>query len=324
MKNGILILVEHLKGVIGDITFEMLGIGRKIADELKIPLYGIILGKNIQQMTSNLGIVDSLFIMDNEKLEMPCPSIIAKLLHKTVQQKEISLVFIAGTNVSAGIGPLLSCYSKNPFLNFCRNIKIENNNISITSQLFGGKILSEVSLKSNKGIISIYPGSFPIDAGESAKTPVIENIDFPVDEAKCNFKKYIEPEAGDVDITKQDVLVSVGRGIENEGNLSLAEEIVSLIGGAVCASRPVIDQGWLPLNRQVGKSGMIVKPKLYLALGISGAPEHVEGMKDSELIIAINKDPSAPIFNVARYGVCSDINDVVPALIDELKKRKGG
>jgi electron transfer flavoprotein alpha subunit len=254
---------------------------------------------------------------------MPCPSVTSKLLHKIITEKEISIVFIAGTNVSSGVGPLLSIYSKIPFINFCRDIKAANNCVSVVSQLFGGKILSEISLKDNKGIISIYPGAFPIEHGESSKTPVVENIDLPLKTEKCNFKKYVEPVAGDVDITKQDILVSVGRGIENENNLSLAEDIVSLIGGAVCASRPVIDQGWLPLSRQVGKSGMIVKPKLYLALGISGAPEHVEGMKDSELIIAINKDPAAPIFNVARYGVCSDINDIVPPLIDEIKKHKG-
>jgi electron transfer flavoprotein alpha subunit len=126
-----------------------------------------------------------------------------------------------------------------------------------------------------------------------------------------------------MDITKQDVLVAVGRGIQNQDNLSLAEDLAQALGGAVCASRPVIDQGWLPLTRQVGKSGMIVKPKSYLALGISGAPEHVEGMKGSELIIAINTDPHAPIFDVAHYGICGDLLEVIPILTEKLKSRKG-
>jgi electron transfer flavoprotein alpha subunit len=177
-------------------------------------------------------------------------------------------------------------------------------------------------LDKNKGIISIYPGSFPIESGKTDKAPNIEVFEAKLEEIKCKFSKYIEPEAGDVDITKQDVLVSVGRGIENADNIGMAEDLIALLGGAVCASRPVIDQGWLPLSRQVGKSGMIVKPKLYLALGISGAPEHVEGMKDSELIIAINKDPDAPIFNIAHYGICADINDIIPALMESIKKRK--
>ena len=145
----------------------------------------------------------------------------------------------------------------------------------------------------------------------------------PAGESKVIFKRFIEPETGDVDITKQDVLVSVGRGIENESNLEPAEELAKLLGGAVCGSRPVIDQGWLPLSRQVGKSGMIVRPKLYLALGISGAPEHVEGMKDSELIIAINSDPKAPIFNIAHYGAVADIQELIPELKDAIEKKKG-
>lgn len=137
------------------------------------------------------------------------------------------------------------------------------------------------------------------------------------------FKKYIEPEAGDVDITQQDVLVAVGRGIQSQDNLALAEELAKALGGAVCGSRPVIDQGWLSLSRQVGKSGMTVKPKLYLALGISGAPEHVEGMKNSVLIIAINTDPRAPIFNFAHYGIVADALDVLPALTAAARARKG-
>jgi electron transfer flavoprotein alpha subunit len=171
--------------------------------------------------------------------------------------------------------------------------------------------------------MSIYPGAFPLESGKTDKKPNIEDIDFFKEIEKVKFNKFIEPEAGDVDITKQDILISVGRGIENADNISIADELVEVMGGAVSASRPVIDQGWLPLSRQVGKSGMIVKPKLYFALGISGAPEHVEGMKDSELIIAINKDQSAPIFNIAQYGVCADLNDIIPELIEQLKRRKG-
>jgi electron transfer flavoprotein alpha subunit len=137
------------------------------------------------------------------------------------------------------------------------------------------------------------------------------------------FKKYIEPEAGDVDITQKDVLVAVGRGIGGQENLELAEELAAALDGAVCGSRPVIDQGWLPLSRQVGKSGLSVKPKLYIAAGISGAPEHVEGIKGSELIIAINSDARAPIFNVAHYGIVGDALDLLPALTEQVRAAKG-
>jgi electron transfer flavoprotein alpha subunit len=137
------------------------------------------------------------------------------------------------------------------------------------------------------------------------------------------FKKYIEPEAGDVDISQQEVLVAVGRGLQSQDNLELAEELAAALGGAVCGSRPVIDQGWLPLSRQVGKSGLTVKPKIYIAAGLSGAPEHVEGIKGSDLIIAINSDPRAPIFNVAHYGIVGDAAEVLPALAERVKAAKG-
>jgi len=137
------------------------------------------------------------------------------------------------------------------------------------------------------------------------------------------LKRYLEPEAGDVDLTQQTVLVAVGRGIQGQDNLELAEEVAQALGGAVCGSRPVIDQGWLPLARQIGKSGLTVKPKFYLAAGISGAPEHTEGMKDAGLIVAINTDPQAPIFNVAHYGIVADVLDVLPALAEAVKARKG-
>ncbi len=138
------------------------------------------------------------------------------------------------------------------------------------------------------------------------------------------FEEMILPDTTDVDITQQDVLVAVGRGIQQQENIELAEELAQALGGAVCASRPIVDQNWLPTTRQVGKSGMIVKPKVYFALGISGAPEHQEGMKGADLIIAVNTDPRAPIFDVAQYGAEIDVLDLLPALTEAVRAGKGG
>jgi electron transfer flavoprotein alpha subunit len=144
----------------------------------------------------------------------------------------------------------------------------------------------------------------------------------PLDDLKVGFVKWIEPAGGDVDITQQAILVSIGRGIGGAENIELAEELAAALGGAVSASRPVTDAGWLPKTRQVGKSGLTVKPKVYLALGISGAPEHLEGMRNSELIIAINTDPKAPIFDVAHYGATCDMLDLMPALTEAVRARQ--
>jgi electron transfer flavoprotein alpha subunit len=140
-------------------------------------------------------------------------------------------------------------------------------------------------------------------------------------EPRVKFRQWLAPPPGDVDITKVPILVAVGRGIQNAGNMTLAEALAEALGGTVCGSRPVIDQGWLPRTRQVGKSGMTVKPTLYLALGISGAPEHLEGMRKAELIIAINTDPQAPIFSAAHYGAVVDLLELLPPLTEEIKRQ---
>jgi electron transfer flavoprotein alpha subunit len=154
------------------------------------------------------------------------------------------------------------------------------------------------------------------------KTPSVEPLPVPagLDAARTRFKQYIEPPAGDIDIAKQPILVSVGRGLQNKDNIALAEKLAQALGGVVAGSRPVIDQEWLPTTRLVGKSGKQVKPKLYLALGISGAPEHMEGVPDAETMIAVNTDEKAPIFEVAHYGTTCNALELMPILAEKLKR----
>ncbi|MBI5688109.1 MAG: electron transfer flavoprotein subunit alpha/FixB family protein [Verrucomicrobia bacterium] len=180
-----------------------------------------------------------------------------------------------------------------------------------------------VTASAKPAIIGILPGVRPVEQGRSDKAATVTDVAVTLAAPKVHFKRYLESEAGDVDITQKDFLVAVGRGIQTKDNLDLAEDLAATLGGAVCGSRPVIDQGWLGLSRQVGKSGMNVKPKLYVMLGISGAPEHVEGMKSSQCIIAVNTDAAAPIFNVAHYGVVGDALEITPALTEKIKAKKG-
>lgn len=323
MAKEIIVVVEILQGKVSDITYEMLGIGRKLADALQKSLIACVAGTDGSTLAKNLGVADKVLLVEDPAFAVPTSEAIASLLVGIIKQREPALVLIGGTNIGTGVGIMLSLRTGLPHINFSKDIQLENGKIVVTSQLFGGKIFAEIEVPAGDAILSVVPGAFPIEAGKSTRTPEIEKSTVPAGELKVVFKQFIEPETGDVDITKQDVLVSIGRGIENDSNLELADELAKLLGGAVCGSRPAIDQGWLPLSRQVGKSGMMVKPKLYMALGISGAPEHVEGMKNSGLIISINKDPNAPIFGISHYGVCADLLDVVPAFIDEIKARKG-
>ena len=323
MASAILVLAEQLRGEIADITFEMLGAGRKLASASGAPLYAALLGSEAAPLAAKLGLADKVLVVDHPQLNLAPTNTIAATLKAVMDQAQVGLVLLGGTNVSMGIGSILSAKAGLPLVNFCRAAKIEDGTVVVTSQLFGGKILSDVKLADGRGIVSIYPGAFPVDAGKSDRTPPVEKVDVPVEAPKVVFKRYLEPETGDVDITKQNVLVGVGRGIQTQDSVQLAEELARVLGGAVCASRPVIDQGWLPLSRQVGKSGMTVKPRVYLALGISGAPEHWEGMQNSQCIIAVNTDPKAPIFDGAHYGVVGDVLELLPVLTDKVKARKG-
>lgn len=322
MSDAILVLAEHLRGEISEITYAMLGAGRNLAKALNAPLYAVLLGSDLAPLAARLGAADKVFLMDNPQLNLASAGTVAALLKELMAQQQVGLVLVGGTNVSMGIGSVLSVRTGLPFVNFCKKISWDGA-LTCTSQLFGGKILADVKLPDGCGVISIYPGSFPAEAGKSEAAPTTVKLELPVAASTVLFKRYIEPEAGDIDITKQNVLVAVGRGIQSQANVALAEELAQALGGAVCASRPVIDQGWLPLSRQVGKSGMTVKPRLYLALGISGAPEHWEGMQGSQLIIAVNTDPKAPIFDGAHYGVCGDALELVPALAEKIKAKKG-
>ncbi len=323
MAYPILVVAEHLKGALSEITFEMLGLGRRLAESTGSSLWAAVLGSEGVPLAAQLGTADAVLLLDDPQLNLPAAGTVARVLSGLIEQKKVGLTLLGGTNLSMGVGSILSAQSNLPFVNFCRNARIEKDGVVATSQLFGGKIFTDVTLPGGRGILSIYPGSFPAEAGKSSKVPPVERVTVPFPPSTTVFTKFIEPETGDVDITKQSVLVAIGRGIQTQDNLAMAEELAQRLGGAVCASRPVIDQGWLPLSRQVGKSGMTVKPRLYLAFGISGAPEHWEGMQSSQVIIAVNTDAKAPIFDGAHYGVCADALDVMPALAEKVRLHKG-
>ena len=321
MANSILVLAEQLRGDVSDITYEMLGAGRKLAGASGAPLYAVLLGSEAAPLAAKLGMADKVFVADNSQLNLAPAATVTAALKAVIDQSQAGLVLLGCTNMSLGIGSILSAQTGLPLVNFCRAAKADGTAILLTSQLFGGKILSDVKLSDGRGIVCIYPGAFPADAGKSDKSPPVEKLDLPVEAPNVTFKQYLEPETGDVDITKQNVLIGVGRGIQTQDNVQMAEDLAAVLGGAVCASRPVIDQGWLPLSRQVGKSGMTVKPRVYLAFGISGAPEHWEGMQNSQCIIAINTDPNAPIFQIAHYKIVGDLGEVLPLLIKTLREK---
>ena len=199
---------------------------------------------------------------------------------------------------------------------------MDGDELQVTAAFCAGKMQADVAIRQFPAILMVLPGCYSAAEKTGAARVEVRRPTAMLESGGVRFCELIVPPPGDVDITQQDVLVAVGRGIQQQENVQLAEELAGTLGGAVCASRPVVDQGWLPTTRQVGKSGMTVRPKLYLALGISGAPEHQEGMQGAELIIAVNTDGKAPLFDIAHYGAEVDALELLPALTEAVARRK--
>jgi len=321
MKNDIYVLAEHLQGRLSDVTFELLGKGRELADQLGGSLFALLLGKDARHLVSELGAADTVLYVEDEQLAEFTPEAYSRTCAALLRERAPRLLLLGNTSMGMDIAPTLAAELGIPLIVSCSDLHLEDGKVVVTSQICGGKVLVEAELTGEQGIAAVMPGVFPAEKGRVEGTPQVETVapPVPLEDLKMVVKRLIAPEVEDVDISQEPVLVAVGRGLEREEELELARELAEALGGALCATRPIVDRGWLPMTRLVGRSGMAVKPKLYLALGISGAPEHVEGIKSAELLVAINSDPSAPIFNVAHYGVVGDLFKVLPPLITELR-----
>lgn len=309
MANSIFVIAETFKGKIEDITFEMLGKARELGGEV----VAVLLGSGIKGLAGSLG-ADKVLYVDSPALADFNPEAYGKVIAGLVNSHAPRAVLVGYTSQGVDIAAGLSVDCNIPLVAYANAIGAG----SVTSQLYGGKMNVESKLDGERFIAAVIPGSFPADAGKGGGAAV-EDVAAPdLSGLKIRFKRLIEPAGGDVDITQASVLVSVGRGIQSQDNLPIVQALADKLGGALSSSRPIVDAKWLPKTRQVGKSGLKVKPKVYIAVGISGAPEHIEGMKGADCIIAINTDPKAPIFSYAHYGVTADLFDVVPALVEKL------
>ena len=323
MSQDIYVLIEHLHGQVADISYVMLAAARVLAGGTGGRVVALLLGHEAQELANDLG-ADQVLYVDHPLLAEYSPDAYQSVLINLIEEKVPRVVLFGDTSIGAEVAGMLSARLELPLVSYCRSVHTEDGTLKFVSQICGGKIMAEGVLPEPTTLVTMIPGGFKPDEGRSTQPPEVTPVAAPeLRELKVTLKQYIEPEVGDVDIAREPILVAVGRGIQNQDNLPLAEELAEALGGAVCASRPVVDQGWLPTTRLVGKSGKRVKPKVYLALGISGAPEHVEGITDSEVIIAVNTDPSAPIFDVAQYGVEADVLDLLPVLTEQVQQAKG-
>lgn len=321
MSQDIFVLIEHLRGGVADISYVMLAAARTLTQTSGGKVVAILLGHNAQGLAGNLS-CDRVLYADHPALAEFISEAYQATLSKIIKEQAPRAVLFGHTTIGADVAGGLSAKLSLPLVSSCLTFSTDG---KFVCQICGGKIMAEGELPATTVLFSMIPGGYKSEQGQSAQAPALETFATPaLDGMHMHLKKFIEPEAGDVDIAKESLLIAVGRGIQNKDNIEVADELAAAMGATVCASRPVVDQGWLPTSRLVGKSGKRVKPKVYLALGISGAPEHVEGISDSDVIIAINTDVNAPIFNVARFGTTNDLLELVPRLTEKVKLAKGG
>ena len=320
----LLVLAEHRMGELREVTFEMLSKGRSMAEGNGLDLTAVLLGHGADGFADQLsGYADRVLVMDHPDYADFNAEAYQQALSIIISERKPRVTLLGHTSFGVDLAPALAVELSTPLATDCIDINIEKDKVLVTRQVYGGKLNVEASLReADSHIITVRPATFEAEESRPEKGEVVK-LKPPATVAVeyKRFVEYVEPLLGEVDIAEAEVLVSIGRGIKDEKNLPLIQELAGAMKGEVGCSRPIVDKDWLPKDRQVGSSGKTVKPKLYIAAAVSGAMQHLVGMKDSGTIIAINKDEEAPIFGISDLGIVGDVHKVLPKLLEALKSR---
>lgn len=325
--SELFVIVEHRLGEIRDITFEMLWKAGELAETLSSNLTAILIGHEVNSIAEKISDrADKIIIFDDEGLKNFNADIYKEIISRLIEGSKPTLTFIGNTSWGMELAPCLSIRAGLPLATDCIDIISKNGNLIAQRQMYSGKIFANVSFAESDGyILTIRSGVFPTDKIGDRQAQIAQK-DFALKDitVKKNFIEFVETAAGDVDITQAELLISVGRGIGEEDNITIVKELAEALNGILSCSRPIVDKNWLPKYLQVGTSGKSVTPKVYIAVGISGAFQHLAGISGAGTVIAINKDPKAPIFRTADYGIVDDLFKIVPVLKDKILEVKKG
>ncbi len=353
--KGVWVFCEQREGAILSTSYQLLSEGRKLANDLGVELCSVVLGKNMDEKAlKDLGGygADKVYYCDHELLDVYTTDGYTKVICDLVEEKKPEIFLIGATNIGRDLGPRCAARLHTGLTADCTHLDVDvekykaflkttstidvdntafevNTNLKMTRPAFGGHLMATIICPRFRPQMStVRPGVMqtqPYDAAGAAKT-VIERVDVKLDKSDIHVDVLEVKKAAKklVDLVGADVVVAVGRGISGdvEGGLKLAQELADVLGGVVGASRACVDAGWIGADHQVGQTGKTVHPRIYVALGISGAIQHLAGMQDSQCIIAVNKNESAPIFNAASYGICGDLYKVAPMLIEAIRSIK--
>jgi electron transfer flavoprotein alpha subunit len=328
MSDTILVVVEQRERKLNRVSWETITAGQAIAAATGWVLEAAVVGAASVAAEVAAKKVAKVYAIGSPKLEPYTPDAFAAALKQFFSSKPPKVVLMPHTYQVRDFVPKLATAMGRTVISDCIGFKYEGGNLLFTRQMFQGKLAADVSFTSDAPWFATFQnGAFRGDkaeAGASAAPVETVNVDI-ADGVIRNKPEEVFKEAKQaVDLTQAEVIVSVGRGIKEQKNIELVKQLADAMGAELAASRPICDSGWLPMDRQVGSSGQTVAPKLYLAIGISGAIQHIVGMKGAKSIIAVNKDSEAPIFEIADYAVVGNLFDIIPPLIEEVKKAKAG
>ncbi len=330
MPNTILVVVEQREGKLNRVSWETLTAGQALSAETGWALEAAVVGSGVSAFATEVAgkKLSKVYAVESPKLEPYTPDSFSAALKQFVASRQPKLVLMPHTYQVRDFVPKLATAMGRTVISDCIGYRKEGDRLLFTRQMFQGKLAADVSFTGDAPwFVTFQNGAFrgdKIEAGASAAPVETVNVEI-ADGVLRNKPQEVFKEAKQaVDLTQAEIIVAVGRGIKEQKNIEIAKHLAEALGGEIAASRPICDSGWLPMDRQIGSSGQTVAPKLYLALGISGAIQHIVGMKGSRTIIAVNKDSEAPIFEIADIAVVGNLFDVVPPLIEEIKKAKAG
>jgi electron transfer flavoprotein alpha subunit len=318
---SVLIFVDHADGQIRKTSLEALSYGAALAKQTGVSAEGILLGTISEDLTA-LGKqgIQKVYQVGQESLNQLDADQYIQLIATIAESSKATVIILSHTNTGRAIAPGLSAYLKAGLVAGAITLPDTSNGFVVKKNVFSGKAFCKVSIKTPIKIISLNPNAYPVANGEGSAEIVQENI--PVKPAMVKIKS-VSRASGEIPLTEAEIVVSGGRGMKGPENWELIEELAKLLHAATACSRPVADSGWRPHHEHVGQTGIAIAPNLYIAIGISGAIQHLAGVNRSKVIAVINKDPEAPFFKSADYGIVGDAFEVLPKLIQAVKKLKG-
>ena len=321
---SILVILEQRNGVWNRTSFETLNAATKAAAELHIPVIAAVLGEGMDDLIRELPSqnVARLIAVEHPLLARYTADAYTSAAEQLIRSVSPVFVLFPHTYQVRDFAPKLAARFGECLISDTVEIRVEGDEMVAVRQLFQGKLHADIRAKKG-AFVSVQAGAFRPAEPAHTSVPVEKfEVELTAEQIRSRPSEPFRESQRSVDLSSADLIVSVGRGIKEKDNLPIIEELAQALGAEIAASRPICDNGWLPMERQVGSSGQTVAPKLYLAVGISGAIQHLVGMKGARTIVAINKDENAPIFEIADYGAVGDLFEIVPALTDELKKGK--